>query len=103
MDDTQAGFAPGTHFHYSNLGYRALGFVLEQVTGKPFPQALRSESMEPLGLDASEPAITHDIRERLAPGYSTTHFADRPVPVSKSPFPIAWFKFILPNEEPERA
>ncbi|CAI9406881.1 serine hydrolase domain-containing protein [Aestuariimicrobium sp. T2.26MG-19.2B] len=27
-------FAPNTHFHYTNIGYSALGLVVEQVTGR---------------------------------------------------------------------
>ncbi|WP_203569082.1 serine hydrolase domain-containing protein [Aestuariimicrobium ganziense] len=32
--------APQQHFHYSNLGYSALGLVLEAVTGKPWAEVM---------------------------------------------------------------
>ena len=33
LRETEAGFAAGSRYLYSNVGYRALGFVVEEVTG----------------------------------------------------------------------
>jgi D-alanyl-D-alanine carboxypeptidase len=93
LRDTCTGFAPGEHFCYSNMGYRVLGHVLERLTGQPYAEAMRAEVLEPLGLGASEPTITHDARERLATGYTETHYDDRPAPANASPFPTTWFEF----------
>jgi CubicO group peptidase (beta-lactamase class C family) len=93
LRNTSTGFAPGAHFYYSNVGYRALGHILEGLTGKPIAGAVRSEVLEPLGLTASEPSITHDVRERLAVGYTENHYDDRPAPANASPFPVTWFEF----------
>jgi D-alanyl-D-alanine carboxypeptidase len=65
--------APGERFHYSNVGYKALGLVLEAVEGRPYPDVLRDRVLEPLGMSATEPAITHDIKARLAVGYEYLH------------------------------
>jgi D-alanyl-D-alanine carboxypeptidase len=65
--------APGERFHYSNVGYKALGLVLEAVEGRPYPELLRDRILEPLGMSATEPAITHDIHSRLAAGYEYLH------------------------------
>lgn len=92
LRDTSTGFAPGEHFHYSNVGYRTLGYVIEELAGKPYAEALRVGVLEPLGLTESEATITHDIRERLAVGYSTTHYDDRPAPPNESPFQVTWFE-----------
>lgn len=35
LRESELGFAPGTRFHYSNAAYKALGMVLEAVTGHP--------------------------------------------------------------------
>jgi len=61
--------APGERFHYSNVGYKALGLVLEGVTGRPYSEVLRERILDPLGMSETEPAITHAIRPRLAVGY----------------------------------
>jgi CubicO group peptidase (beta-lactamase class C family) len=36
LADTETGFAPGEHRHYSNVGYRTVGVALEAVTGEPY-------------------------------------------------------------------
>jgi D-alanyl-D-alanine carboxypeptidase len=65
--------APGERFHYSNVGYKALGLVLEAVEGRPYREVIRARILDPLGMSATEPAITHDIRTRLAVGYEYLH------------------------------
>jgi CubicO group peptidase (beta-lactamase class C family) len=65
--------APGERFHYSNVGYKALGLVLEAVEGRPYRDILRTRVLDPLEMVATEPAITHDIRARLAVGYEYLH------------------------------
>ncbi|MEV8396000.1 MULTISPECIES: serine hydrolase domain-containing protein [unclassified Streptomyces] len=42
--------APGTGFEYANLGYRALGLLLEAVTGQELSAFVRERVFEPLGL-----------------------------------------------------
>jgi CubicO group peptidase (beta-lactamase class C family) len=64
---------PGERFHYSNVGYKALGLVLEAVEGRPYREIIRARVLDPLGMSATEPAITHDIRARLAVGYEYLH------------------------------
>jgi CubicO group peptidase (beta-lactamase class C family)/peptidoglycan/LPS O-acetylase OafA/YrhL len=44
-------FAPGTAYDYSSSNYLALGFLLEQITGKTFDQLLEQVLLDPLGLD----------------------------------------------------
>ena len=65
--------APGERFHYSNVGYKALGLVLEAVEGRPYREIIRDRVLVPLEMSATEPAITHDIRARLAVGYEYLH------------------------------
>ncbi|QMU70573.1 serine hydrolase [Streptacidiphilus sp. P02-A3a] len=42
-------FAPGADFSYSNAGYIAAGRLVEQVTGMPWHEAVRTLLLEPLG------------------------------------------------------
>jgi CubicO group peptidase (beta-lactamase class C family) len=65
--------APGERFHYSNVGYKALGLVLAALEARPYPEVIRTRVLEPLGMSSTEPAITHDIRARLAVGYEYLH------------------------------
>ena len=41
--------APGERLNYSNLGYAALGRVIEKVTGKTYEAHLREAILDPLG------------------------------------------------------
>ena len=43
--------------------------MLEAIEGRRYPELLRERILDPLGMTASEPAITNDMRERLAVGY----------------------------------
>ena len=59
----------GERFWYSNVGYQALGFVLERLTGEPYADTYRREIFAPLGLEHTEPMITNALRSRLAVGH----------------------------------
>jgi CubicO group peptidase (beta-lactamase class C family) len=45
-----APFPAGRRFHYSNLGFGALGEVVARHRGRPWFDALRAEVLEPLGM-----------------------------------------------------
>ncbi len=78
LRETEATVEPGTWFHYSNVGYKALGLVLEAVHREPYHAVLRERLMRPLGMAESEPSISHETRRRLAVGYEP--FYDDRVP-----------------------
>jgi CubicO group peptidase (beta-lactamase class C family) len=69
LRDLPPGSAPGRRFHYSNVGYKALGLVIEALEGTSYARAIQRRVMEPAGMAASAPAITSAIRGRLAVGY----------------------------------
>jgi CubicO group peptidase (beta-lactamase class C family) len=46
-------FPVGTGFAYSNEGFDLAGYVLEQVSGKPFPEVVHDSLLAPLGMDRS--------------------------------------------------
>jgi hypothetical protein len=77
LRETETGFAPGEHFHYSNVGYRTLGYLLEELTGRPYPELVRERILEPLGMAATDPAVTGETRRRLAVGHERW-YDDRP-------------------------
>ena len=41
---------PGERFHYSNTGYKLVGFVLEELTGTPIHELLHERVLAPLGM-----------------------------------------------------
>jgi len=46
-------YAPGSEMLYSNLGYMALGSMLEAQVGAPWQQLLRRHVLDPLGLSSA--------------------------------------------------
>ena len=59
--------APGERFHYSDTGYVLLGRILEQVTGQPFDQLVRTRILDPLGMTGSASWLRESGPERIAP------------------------------------
>jgi CubicO group peptidase (beta-lactamase class C family) len=43
-------FEPGEKFNYSNSGYSLLGYIIEQVTRKPYEAVVREKIFYPLGM-----------------------------------------------------
>ena len=50
MRDVERLGAPDSLWSYSNTGYFLAGLVIEKTMGLPYPEALRREILEPLGL-----------------------------------------------------
>ncbi len=86
-----AAAPPSERFRYSNVGYKALGLVLEALEKRPYPEIVRQRILEPLGMAASEPVITHDTRRRLAAGYGPW-YDDRPFHPSHPLAPATWLE-----------
>jgi D-alanyl-D-alanine carboxypeptidase len=63
------GFAPGTHFHYSNLGFSILGQIVEKLDQKPWHQCLQARILNPMGMRATAAVITITASARSATGY----------------------------------
>ena len=62
-------YEPGKRFLYSNTGYNILGFLIEAIDKRPFADAMRARLLAPLGMNASSPIITNDLRKAMAIGY----------------------------------
>ena len=73
LRDLTTHSSPGERFHYSNVGYKVLGLVLEAVVGRAYREIIQDRLLGPLEMRATVPAVTHGIRERLAVGYAYLH------------------------------
>ncbi|MCC6792450.1 MAG: beta-lactamase family protein, partial [Thermomicrobiales bacterium] len=82
---------PGAFFHYSNLGYKVLGEVLQAVEGDTYGPIIRRRILDPLGLADSIPTIESKDRHRLAVGYGPL-FDDRPWWPGRPLAPATWLE-----------
>src|SRR6476620_8376384 len=69
LNDLWTAYPPGKQFLYSNTGYNILGFLLEALDKRPFAESIRVRLLEPLGMSASAPVITNQLRSKMAIGY----------------------------------
>ncbi len=63
------GFKPGEHFHYCNIGFAILGYLVEKLDHRPWSEAVRSRMFEPLGMTSSAAVIANENRKRTAKSY----------------------------------
>ena len=80
LHELWTAYAPGKRFLYSNTGYNILGFLIEAIDKRPFADAMRARMLTPLGMTASAPIISNDLRGQMAVGYEPLH--------EGNPFPI---------------
>ncbi len=92
LRETEAAWEPGSRFHYSNTGYKLLGWLLEDITGQDYGSVIRRRVLEPLGMTTTEPVITHATRHRMATGYVPLH-DDRPYRRSDILIPATWMEY----------
>ena len=88
----ETGFAPGTHYAYSEPGYQTLTLVLEKVCGKSYAEIVQQGILDPLEMSSTVAAITHDTRRCLPQGYRTL-YDDRPSHSSHPLVPADWLEF----------
>jgi D-alanyl-D-alanine carboxypeptidase len=89
LRELDASAPPGEFFHYSNTGYKALGLVLEAVTGMTCSEAVMKGVVEPLGMARTFASITNDLRKATAVGYTWLH-DDRPAGRKAELAPAVW-------------
>ncbi|MES2864024.1 MAG: serine hydrolase [Bacteroidota bacterium] len=62
-------FAPGTKWKYNNSGYFLLGYIIEKVSGKTYPQYVEEIFFKPLGMNNSLYGSDSRIIKNRAAGY----------------------------------
>lgn len=83
--------APGAIWEYSNVGYDALGLLVEAISGQSFEQFVTERVLAPLGLTNAFAVVTSAIRPRLAVGYQSL-FDDRPTLARYPVVPATWLE-----------
>lgn len=63
------GFAPGTHWSYSNVGYDTLGAILENLDRAGYPAIMQRRVFAPLGMNDTTAEWTPRALEDAATGY----------------------------------
>lgn len=70
----------GRDFHYCNMGWRAIGHLIEHLDQRSLAQSLEARLLAPLGMTASSAVITFPSAQRLVQSYWPEQ-TDRPYPV----------------------
>ncbi len=69
----ELNFPPGDMYLYCNTGYTLLAEIVSRVTATPFPQFMREEVFEPLGMAHTH---FHDDHEMVVPNRAYSYAAD---------------------------
>ena len=99
LRETEAAWEPGTRFHYSNTGYKLLGWMLEDITAQDFAAVMRERVLDPLGMTASHGTITHSTHRQMATGYVPLH-DDRPYRRNDTLIPATWIEYAVGDGSP---
>ncbi len=86
------GGPPGNRFNYSNVGYKALGHLLETVTGVGYAANVQSRILDPLAMADTHPVTTFDTHDLMAQGY-WPRYDDRPSPPGNPVVPAPWHEY----------
>lgn len=88
---TVTGSAPGSHFHYSNLGYILLGLIIKKITGQSATDLCWTRLLQPAGMTQSLARVSNKDRHCLAVGYMPA-LDDQPWAPGDEVAPATWFE-----------
>lgn len=92
LRNTRTAWAPGSAYYYSNVGYKVLGFVLENITGKLLKDVFEPRILNPLGMTSTHGSILQDSWREMATGYRA-FYDDRPPHHSHPLRPVTWHEY----------
>ena len=92
LRESRTGSPPGEYFRYSNVGYKTLGFLLEELDGRSYRESIQTRVLDPLGMYDSHPVIGYETRKREAVGYRS-FYDDRPEHVDHGLVPALWTEY----------
>ena len=70
LKDFTPAYAPGAHWSYSNTGYQLLGYVLENIERRPYPEIIRDRVLVPAGMLHTSAVIDDAERKRMVVSYT---------------------------------
>jgi len=82
LDDVLRDRPPGTDFRYTSAGFSVAEQVVTDVTGRPFPDVMRSVVLDPLGM--ADSGYEQDLPESRLDAVAFGHDEDG------TPFPGGW-------------
>jgi len=62
-------FPPGKQYMYSNLGYGILDYIIERISGRPYPEFMAEEVFKPLGMNNSAVYLEPGPEDQVAQRY----------------------------------
>jgi CubicO group peptidase (beta-lactamase class C family) len=92
LRDIEVAWEPGERFHYSNTGYKMLGWLLEDVERRAYGEILTRRVLQPLGMNATDAVVAHGTRHRMATGRVPLH-DDRPYRLGDTVIPATWMEY----------
>ena len=92
LRESRPGAPPGQYFRYSNVGYKTLGFLLEEVDARPYQDSIQARVLDPLGMRDSHPVIGFETRRRTPVGYRG-FYDDRPAHSRHGLVPALWTEY----------
>lgn len=87
-----SAWPPGKGYSYSNVGYHALGYVLEQLAGMPSQTAVQASVLDPLGMRDSSATIHAGLYSRMALGHVVLD-DERPYRLGDPLRPAPWYLY----------
>ncbi len=99
LRDVDVAWEPGARFHYSNTGYKLLGWLLEDVAHAPYGTILTRQVLAHLGMTATDAVVTHHTHPRQAVGYTPLH-DDRPYRFGDTLLPATWMEYAAGDGSP---
>ncbi len=89
---SRTGAPPGEYFRYSNVGYKTLGFLLEELDGRTYSESIQARVLDPLEMSNSHPVLGYETRKRAAVGYRS-FYDDRPEHPDHGLVPALWTEY----------
>lgn len=72
LSDQETLYPASTYFQYSNLGLTLLGEIVEEISGVPYEEYVKTNILEPLELSDTRPEMPEQLYgQQLAIGYSS--------------------------------